>query len=372
MPDPAGQALDNPPTSQTAGVPADASATDPMIPARSFARLIASALWIALPLALAALALGYLWPQSDIRDAKWHELLSFAAFMVRTFLFQGGIAAACAAVLALIIRRRMLAVAWALVAIPLLGPELRYYLPSKPPPIRGETVRVMSVNLLRSALRPDDMLTEILGADADVLCLQEYSNRWDARIGAALRRRYPFVSITPREDSFGVALCSKRPFLTPVIDDIGIGTWGLPQQRTQIEIDGQRVNVFNIHIPPPSPRFRPTRGDSHALEQRRCWEDLRTLLARVDGPTLICGDFNATLRSHIGAGMSALGFLDAHEIAGYGRGSTWPADGNIRQYLPGVRIDHIFLRGLTAGASRVGVGPGSDHHPIAAEIGFPQ
>lgn len=69
--------------------------------------------------------------------------------------------------------------------------------------------------------------------------------------------------------------------------------------------------------------------------------------------------------------MRGLGYFDAHELAGFGRGATWPADGRVRQYFPGVRIDHIYLRGLTATSSKVVRGPGSDHHALIAEIGFP-
>ncbi len=335
------------------------------------ARKIAAGLWIILAGAIAALAFGYLWPQSDIRDATWHELLSFAAFMVRTFLFQGGVAAVAACVVALVIKRWKLAAAWGVVAIFLIGPELRFYMPGKPPAVAGESVRVMSVNLLRSALDPEGMFAAILSADAEVLCLQEYSMRWETAIGERLRAHYSYFAITPREDSFGVAIFSRRPLIDGVRDQLGIGEWSLPQQRTAIEIDGRRVHLFNIHIPPPSPRLRPGPAGSHALEQRRCWRDLEPLLANISAPSIVVGDFNATLRSHIGAGMRGLGYFDTHELAGFGRGATWPADGRVRQYFPGVRIDHIYLRGLTATSSNVVRGPGSDHDALIAEIGFP-
>ena len=63
-----------------------------------------------------------------------------------------------------------------------------------------------------------------------------------------------------------------------------------------------------------------------------------------------------------------MGFTDAWDIAGRGRGATWPANSFLR-YLPGVRIDHMYLsEELTATKVRRGTLPGSDHRYVVADI----
>ena len=59
------------------------------------------------------------------------------------------------------------------------------------------------------------------------------------------------------------------------------------------------------------------------------------------------------------------------DIAGVGRGSTWPVLPRWRAWLPGVRIDHVFLTPqLTCTRDAVGGFDGSDHLPIYADVGL--
>ena len=62
---------------------------------------------------------------------------------------------------------------------------------------------------------------------------------------------------------------------------------------------------------------------------------------------------------------------DGFELAGHGRGSTWPVEPQWMQWLPGVRIDHVFVSPqLTCTQFIVGEYDGSDHLPVIADIGF--
>jgi endonuclease/exonuclease/phosphatase (EEP) superfamily protein YafD len=66
--------------------------------------------------------------------------------------------------------------------------------------------------------------------------------------------------------------------------------------------------------------------------------------------------------------IEGAGFHDAFVEAGVGRGSTWPVNGIFR-YLPGIRLDHVFLSPrLACRTIRTGTGYGSDHRPLVAEI----
>jgi endonuclease/exonuclease/phosphatase (EEP) superfamily protein YafD len=62
----------------------------------------------------------------------------------------------------------------------------------------------------------------------------------------------------------------------------------------------------------------------------------------------------------------------AHELVGFGLSNTWgPRWYPSLNWLPGVRIDHIWLSSeLTATSSAVGLDTGSDHRPVIADIGI--
>jgi len=77
-----------------------------------------------------------------------------------------------------------------------------------------------------------------------------------------------------------------------------------------------------------------------------------------------------TADSEFAARIHALGLRDAHDLAGFGRGATWPVRRWWR-YVPGLRLDHIYVSDAFAVTeSRTGVGRGSDHRPVSATLGW--
>ena len=67
-----------------------------------------------------------------------------------------------------------------------------------------------------------------------------------------------------------------------------------------------------------------------------------------------------------------LGFAEAHGIAGSGRGSTWPVHLWLH-WIPGIRIDHVFLGpGLTSTSAWTGGLTGSDHRPSGCVVTLAQ
>ena len=87
-------------------------------------------------------------------------------------------------------------------------------------------------------------------------------------------------------------------------------------------------------------------------------------------PVIAAGDFNFTQETPNEAALKNVGLQDGFEQSGQGRGSTWPVDPPWMQWLPGVRIDHIFVsRQLTCTHFFVGGYDGLDHLPIVADVG---
>jgi endonuclease/exonuclease/phosphatase (EEP) superfamily protein YafD len=142
-----------------------------------------------------------------------------------------------------------------------------------------------------------------------------------------------------------------------------MGRWPLPQIRATVRAGGRDVTVYNIHL-------LPMRRLDYMTEHWREFEDLLGLLSRERGPTVVAGDFNFTETCPQQGALRRTGFRDAHDLAGSGRGATWPVNGILRG-VPGIRLDHVYLGpGLTAASARTGVGQGSDHRPIIVDVAW--
>ena len=133
--------------------------------------------------------------------------------------------------------------------------------------------------------------------------------------------------------------------------------------RLKVEIDGQSVALYNLHM------FQPWPARSMAARRAQ----LAGLFQRLDRETLPCiiaGDFNATPTSPTMAALAERNLADAWDQAGWGLGATWPDRFMVRRF-PGIRIDHVYMSSsLTCTACTVGKGKGSDHRPIVAQLGF--
>lgn len=286
----------------------------------------------------------------------------FIAFAVRTFLLHIGLALVVVALAAWRLRCRVALVAALPPAAFCLAPTVLSALPKDPPPLRGETLTLMTANLYRGAWERDPLVDELAGSGADVLLLQEYTPAWRDALEPRLAERYPFRYAVVRTDSYGLAYYSRRP-LRDVRFDLALGTGEVPQGRAVVELDGRSVALYNLHLRSPG-------GRTHFRTQRHEVRDLLAMILREALPHVIAGDFNFTNESQYGAAMLRTGLRDAHTLAGYGPGWTWPAL-SLSRFLPGVRIDHIYLSSeLSARAAAVGSGRGSDHRTQRATIGF--
>ncbi|MBU0640469.1 MAG: endonuclease/exonuclease/phosphatase family protein [Planctomycetes bacterium] len=289
--------------------------------------------------------------------------VSLAAFLVRTFLFHFGLVLVLAVLVCLWLRRWRLLVAALPLLLATLGLTLWQYRPKSPPLIQGETVTVMSINLLSANRNTGPIIDEVRAARPEVLFLVEYTPHWHAAFQREVGGAYPYTQCLPRTDSFGLALYSRRAFVGDVECDLALGRGAVPELRAVIEIAGRACAVYNIHLFPP-------KGLKYAAEQRRQFADLLDCLDDEPLPVVLGGDFNFSETSTNAGALRRVGFVDAFSVGGWGRGSTWPVLSFYR-WLPGLRLDHVYLRGgLTCADAWTGTGRGSDHRPIVTEIGF--
>lgn len=343
--------------------PAPAEATGSSAPPPTRRSRWHRAAWALVLAAYPLLALGHLWRTDLERTDPGHLFVSAAVFVVRTAWFHLGLGLTLVAIWAAWGRHRGLVLATLAPVLVTIGPDLLRYLPRRPPPIAGPPCTIMHFNLLYANSRTAAAVAEIRRVNPDLLVLQEYDPQWDATLYPALAEDYPFVARHVRPGPFGSAVFSRLPFCGQADFLVPPGDARLPILRAEVLFGDQPVAVYGIHLWPP-------KGLDLFVAQRRRQLHLAELLAEETGPVIVCGDFNYTARHELHRVLLQLGLADAHEVAGWGRGSTWPMTAPGR-FLPGFAIDHVYVGGgLTCGSARTGSAAGSDHKPVIVEVGF--
>ena len=220
------------------------------------------------------------------------------------------------------------------------------------------SLRVMSINLEMDVADEALVIEALRTTDPDVVVLQEYTPAWARRLKGRFSDSLPHRVERPRDDAFGIAAFSRQPWLR--VDELTLGGSLAPQLRLELELASTRVVLYALHLLPP-------RTSLYTAHRAQC-ADLLERLARESKYVMAAGDFNLVDHTAVGREIHRLGFLDAHGVAGTGRGATWPVNGPLR-FVPGIRIDHIYLgRGITSTAAWVGGNTGSDHLPIACDV----
>lgn len=311
--------------------------------------------------ALAVLAYGWLWPVDLRREDTARVVADLAAFMVRTFQLHIGLFLLLVACVAWRLRLHRSLGLLALAAGAALLPTLRTLVPATAPPPADEALRVVSVNLYAYHRAPAQLSDELLASGADVILAQEYTPAWQTHLAPRLAAAgYAHAVEAPQVDCFGAALFSRRPFAEPAQTNVPLGPLGNAQLRAVIELVGRPVALYNVHLLPPA-------NLEYVRTHRAEFCDLEQVLRKETLPALVCGDFNFTQDSAQAGRLRAVGFRDALDQAGWGPRWTWPVVGPLR-YVPGLRLDHVYLRGLRAASARTGVGRGSDHRPLIADV----
>jgi vancomycin resistance protein VanJ len=212
-------------------------------------------------------------------------------------------------------------------------------------------LRVLTHNV--DAANPDPKATanDLLGADADVMALEELTAQ-DLKIyKAAFAAKYPYQ--VSRDT---VALWSKYPVVETKSVDVGFA-W-TRALRAEVSTPQGKVAVYVAHLA--SVRVGTSgftsdqrNGTIKALGRQIADEKLAGVI--------VMGDFNGTANDRSLAPLTA-GLRSAQGAAGTGFGFTWPSK------FPMARIDHILVRGVTPTKAWVMKPTGSDHRPVVAEL----
>jgi len=224
---------------------------------------------------------------------------------------------------------------------------------------RGEwspLLRLFNANLYDANPDVGLIAKEILAAAPDLVALQEVDPDGAARLRrSGVLARFPYRVTEIRPGASGIALWSRFPLAESQVQDVG----GWPAISATVVLGARRLRLYTFHVIAPV-------GEGRArwkAQLRRIDEEIR----RERRPLVVVGDFNATRYHPSFRRLLSDRLADAHERRGRGWATTWPRN---RWPLPPVmRLDHVLVSPEVGVRSvREGVGRGSDHRPIIADL----
>jgi endonuclease/exonuclease/phosphatase (EEP) superfamily protein YafD len=269
--------------------------------------------------------------------------------------------AVLAAVVSALLRARAAAVAGGLAAIALIAVVAPRAVGGAPDAAgsSGVVLRVLSANIEHGRASPQALLAIARRERADVLSVQELTpDAVRALDEAGIDRILPERTLEPRPGAGGSGLYAR----VALTQRPGPARTRNATPAAELALRGARVRVVAVH--PAAPR---TPG---SLARWRA--DLRALppADRSGTPTVLAGDFNATLDHAELRRLLGRGYADAADAVGAGLRTTWPSN---RRLPPGVTIDHVLAdERLAVLAVRVLPVPGSDHLAVFAELVVPR
>ena len=236
--------------------------------------------------------------------------------------------------------------------------------------------KVMTCNVGNGRAVPEQLIRVLRDAGADLVGIQELSDKQAEAISDNLAKKYPYQAMFPGGFA-GKAVLSRFPILAS--EQLHLSTVR-PDLQTMIDLGEAKLAFIVAHPPPPHPRWSGLKFDSQT------WRQIRTLaeLAIEHSPAILLGDFNLADWWGEYAYLRGTGLKDAFFEAGIERGHTLPRRiGPWKRFLalnrllsglslvPMVRVDYIwYTEQLKCQQAWVGKDTGSDHLPVLAVMGW--
>jgi len=225
---------------------------------------------------------------------------------------------------------------------------------------RGGTVAVMSSNLSFGDADPARVVEVAMTNDVDVLVLTEITPSALGRLRAAgLDEVFPYSQGKAAEGVSGTMVFSGVELSEAEPLDTTFGGYEMT-----LDLGDESITLVAVHPHPPTGDGRAWRSD-HVAVRRAAWT--------TAGPTVVAGDFNATLDHEPMRELEGRGFADAAEQAKSGWQPTWPAAGEMSLLglsMPSLlAIDHVLVsEELIAVDSESVTVRGTDHRALVTRL----
>ena len=242
------------------------------------------------------------------------------------------------------------------------------------------SITVLSINVGQHLVESEFLNNFILEQKADIVFLQEVTDKHIKNGWPNLRETYPYQVHGPllSEKQVGMGILSRYPILSS--KDFKLAEEGLVfQQRANVQIGEQEIAIYNIHTT--YPWFLPQKIFlsltlpiyNYSIRSREI-QTLVKLLKDENLPVIAAGDFNMTDQAQDYSYLTQI-LIDSFQESGWGFGFTWPAhknpSGEINLDQPIVRVDYIMHSDdWTSQATQVLSKTGSDHFPITTKLFF--
>jgi endonuclease/exonuclease/phosphatase (EEP) superfamily protein YafD len=224
----------------------------------------------------------------------------------------------------------------------------------------AKRVTLITNNIYVLNRRREDLMKWLASRPAEVIALQEADGGLTDRLRAG-EDGYPHRLVA--EDTLvtrdgwpgreSIVVLSRYPILEHRLLRPWAKAWQVVLVRLDVA-DGLRPWIVAIHAPTPIYKDSlPTRD--------LILEKLGEVIAGLDGPVIVVGDFNASPYTPVYRGFT--------EVAGLATFRHFPASYPARLGGFGVPIDHVLARGAARVAELHALPPiGSDHRPLAATL----
>lgn len=238
------------------------------------------------------------------------------------------------------------------------------------------TVTVMTANLGNGLASDNQVIAALRLAGADLIGIQELNERQAGAIIPALADLYPY-SVAFGDSYEGRGLLSRYPISASASVDL---VPGRPDVVATIDLGRNQLNVIIGHPRPQVIRRARVRFAMGSLRQL-------VMLANValaSSPAVLLGDFNMSPRHPGYARYLRMGLVDAFQVAGSGRGWTFPIRMKMRpprnepQRIrlvttpPIKRFDYIWTTpDLQVASAAIGPDTGSDHATVLSTLLVP-
>lgn len=238
-------------------------------------------------------------------------------------------------------------------------PEIAGGFEARPPAPANGTLTMMTHNVFGLNHDMEKVTEAIRAADPDIIVLQEYFGDQAGDLHPLLIDSYPYFVRCRGGKRANLGLYSRLPFEQSqdgACPDDAYGTARTAHILARFGLaDGRAFSVLTSHMDWPVPVAR----------QHEQLQALSDVLAEIDGPLVLAGDFNSTPWSYALRDFVSANGLRRETMNLPTFPMIWYYFGRWRAALPFLPLDHVMTRGgITVHTLAAGAKTASDHLPV--------